>query len=289
MDRLSFSEQCFIIQGIKDNIRNDARTRLDYRYFSIETGILPQTNGSSRLRLAGTEIVVGIKTEIGEPLKESPNDGRIEVSVECTFSTSERRSKEVLNQEITAMMQKIYSGGKAIDLTNLSILKEKKCWILYIDVLVLRSDGNLFDGVSLAIKAALFNTRIPKVQVVPGERSGEIEIEVFDEQQSEKINIKNVPICVTISQVSGFVVIDTTVYEELCIDSSLVVAIDSSSNLFGIRKYGNDGIESSSLIEIINLASKAGQNLHARLDSLLQFEEKNRIQNSLDLDFIHQK
>ena len=40
-----------------------------------------------------------------------------------------------------------------------SLLPGKASWILHIDILILECGGNLFDAVSVAVKAALFDTR----------------------------------------------------------------------------------------------------------------------------------
>jgi len=45
--------------------------------------------------------------------------------------------------------------GAAIDLSSLHLLEGKVCWVLYIDTLVLSSDGNLLDALSIAIKVCL--------------------------------------------------------------------------------------------------------------------------------------
>lgn len=44
-----------------------------------------------------------------------------------------------------------YSGA-AIDLSTLRIVDGKTCWVLCIDGLVLSSDGNLLDALSIAVK-----------------------------------------------------------------------------------------------------------------------------------------
>ena len=42
--------------------------------------------------------------------------------------------------------------GAGIDLSSLSIVEGKICWDLYIDGLVVSSDGNLLDALGAAIK-----------------------------------------------------------------------------------------------------------------------------------------
>lgn len=46
--------------------------------------------------------------------------------------------------------------GAGIDLLSLSIVEGKTCWDLYIDGLVVSSDGNLLDALGAAIKVVIY-------------------------------------------------------------------------------------------------------------------------------------
>lgn len=45
-----------------------------------------------------------------------------------------------------------------MELKKLCIIPGKLCWIIYVDAMVLDSNGNLFDAISIATRAALHNT-----------------------------------------------------------------------------------------------------------------------------------
>ena len=80
---LSLSERDFLRRGVEMDVRVDGRSRMDARECVQEIGLLPQANGSCRLRTYdGSEVLVGIKMEIGEPFPERPNEGRIVCHVE---------------------------------------------------------------------------------------------------------------------------------------------------------------------------------------------------------------
>lgn len=38
--QISQAEKYFIEQGVEHNVRNDGRARLDYRHYTLETGIV---------------------------------------------------------------------------------------------------------------------------------------------------------------------------------------------------------------------------------------------------------
>lgn len=47
-------------------------------------------------------------------------------------------------------------SGAGIDLSSLSIVEGKICWDLYIEGLVVSSDGNLLDALGAAVKVHLY-------------------------------------------------------------------------------------------------------------------------------------
>lgn len=52
----------------------------------LETDIVPHANGSARLRLANTDILVGVKAEVDTPSTDHPDKGKIEFFVDwCVF------------------------------------------------------------------------------------------------------------------------------------------------------------------------------------------------------------
>jgi len=144
MLKLSPAERKYIVEGVEANLRSDGRSRQDFRYFTLETGVTVQTNGSARVKLDGTDVLVGVKVDIGEPLQDKLDQGRVEFSVEVCPSVSpelfEGRSADPINEEIVAILNRTYLD--AFDYKTLCIVPGKMCWLIYVDVLV----GNYFVG-----------------------------------------------------------------------------------------------------------------------------------------------
>ncbi|CAO3609148.1 unnamed protein product [Cunninghamella echinulata] len=74
---ISPAEKSYIEQGIEQDCRADGRNRLEYRHLVLESGLLSQASGSARCRLGDSDVLVGVKVEIGEIDPEKPNVGRI--------------------------------------------------------------------------------------------------------------------------------------------------------------------------------------------------------------------
>lgn len=106
--------------------------------------------------------------------------------------------------ELAKALDTSLRGGpdsSGLDLRSLSIVSGKTCWMLFIDCLVLNDDGSVLDALSLAARAALAVTRLPKVDVSMGEEGDVPEVEVSDDRGSTPLNISGVPVMVTVSQV----------------------------------------------------------------------------------------
>ncbi|KAF8726390.1 hypothetical protein HU200_019854 [Digitaria exilis] len=197
---LSEGEKHFIRGGIAQDIRTDGRKRLQFRALSVETGVIPQANGSARVRLGATEIIASVKAELGKPSILHPDKGKVSIFVDCsptaepTFEAPFQdvlipgRGSEELSTELAVALQRCLLGGKsgagaAIDLSSLIVVDGKVCWDLYIDGLVVSSDGNLLDALAAAIKVALSDTGIPKVNVsLSAANDEEPEVDVSDEE-----------------------------------------------------------------------------------------------------------
>ncbi|GER57630.1 exosome complex component RRP42, partial [Striga asiatica] len=205
---LSLGEQNFIKGGIAQDLRTDGRKRLSYRPISVETGVIPQASGSARVKLGATDVIASVKAELGKPSASHPDKGKVSIYVDCSPTaepTFEGRGGEELATELSSALQQCLLGGKSgagagIDLSSLSIVEGKICWDLYIDGLVVSSDGNILDALGAAIKAALSNTAIPKVQVAANAPSDEQpEVDVSDEEFLQ-FDTSGVPVIITLTK-----------------------------------------------------------------------------------------
>ncbi|WZY96118.1 hypothetical protein YC2023_068447 [Brassica napus] len=80
----SVGEQHFLKGGIAQELRTDGRKRLAYRHTYVETGVIPQANGSARVRIGGTDVIASVKAEIGRPSSLQPDKGKVAVFIDCS-------------------------------------------------------------------------------------------------------------------------------------------------------------------------------------------------------------
>ncbi|NXN95196.1 EXOS7 protein, partial [Rhinopomastus cyanomelas] len=273
---LSEAEKLYIVHGVQEDLRVDGRGCEDYRCAEVETDVVSNTSGSARVKLGHTDILVGIKAEMGTPKLEKPDEGYLEFFVDCSANATpefEGRGGEELGTEIANTLYRVFSNESTIDLKSLCINPREHCWVLYIDVLLLECGGNLFDTISIAVKAALFNTRIPKVRVLEDEE-GCKEIELSDDPYDcIRLDVGEVPCIVTLSKIGHRHVVDATLEEEACSLASLLVSVTSKGALTSMKKVGKGSLDPESIFEMMETGKKVGKALHIALQKTLDEEE----------------
>ncbi|CAN7991709.1 unnamed protein product [Ixodes hexagonus] len=144
---ISEAEKTFIIHGIQENLRCDGRSCLEYRDIELETGVVSNCSGSSHVRLANTDILVGIKAQLDTPDPGSTDQGRIEFFVDCTANADpefEGRGGEDIATEISSALAQAYRSPKCLDLRSLAVVPGQQVWVLFVDILVSANAGPLW-------------------------------------------------------------------------------------------------------------------------------------------------
>ncbi|XP_020581010.1 exosome complex component RRP42 [Phalaenopsis equestris] len=271
---LSVGEKQFILGGIAQDLRSDGRQRLQFRPISVQTDVIPQATGSARVTLGATDVIVSIKAELGKPVPLRPDKGKVAIFVDMSPTAApvfEGRGGEELSAELSVVLQRCLLGGKSgagagIDLSSLMVVEGKVCWDLYIDGLVISSDGNLLDTLAAAIKAALSNTAIPKVSVSLGDSADQPEVDVSDEEFMQ-FDTSGVPFVVTLTKVGQHYIVDATSEEESQMSSAVSVSVNRHGRVCGLTKRGGTGLDPSVLLDMISVAKHASESLIAVLDS----------------------
>ncbi|KDP30849.1 hypothetical protein JCGZ_13792 [Jatropha curcas] len=272
---LSVGEKHFIQGGINQNLRSDGRKRDAYRPIFVETGVIPQANGSARVRIGTTEVIASVKAELGKPSALHPDKGKVAIFVDCSPVAEpmfEGRGGEDLSAELSVALQRCLLGSKSgvgagIDLSSLVVAEGKVCWDLYIDGLVISSDGNLLDALGAAIKAALSNTCIPRVHVAAGASGDEQpEVDISDEEFLQ-FDTSEVPVIVTLTKVGRHYIVDATSEEESQMTSAVSVSINRKGHICGLTKRGGAGIDPSVISDMISVARHISEQLMNKLDS----------------------
>lgn len=273
MGRFSEAERIFIADGIAQDVRNDGRSREDFRPFTIETGIISQASGSARLQLGNTDVLATVRAELGPPPSGKPSHGRIEIAVECSPTAAreyEGRGGEELANDLVQALERSFLGGSsgagsALDLTALCIAEGKTCWVLYLDALLLSMDGNLLDAIGIAFKAALNDLRLPMVEMAE-DAEDEQDFELRDDVEGARIDVTNVPLIVTITKFGRHHIVDASTEEESQMSSALSIGVTSLGRIAGISKRGSVGLHPSIIHDMTSVAGRIAKSLHRIVD-----------------------
>lgn len=223
--------------------------------------------------------MVGVKTEIDTPFPDRSNEGKLEFFVDCSANATpvfEGRGGESLALEISNTLAKAYSSPLVFDLKRLSILRHQQCWKLYVDVLILECGGNLFDTVSMAVKAALFNTRIPKVKAAIMD-GGNVDLTLSDDiYDCTRLKVDAAPVLVTLCKIGEHCVVDPSAEEEESSSATLVIGVSTQNDkgyVSTTRTTGTGSFHSDTLAETLKLGVSAGCSLNRELMRILVEEE----------------
>jgi len=250
-----------ISQLIAKGKRLDGRELTDFREIKIEQGIIERAEGSARVLLGNTEVVVGTKIETGDPFQDTPNEGVLTVNAELVPLASpgfEPGPPDESSIELARIVDRGIRESKAIDLEKLCIEPGKKVFVVFVDVYVLNHDGNLIDASALAAMAALLNTKMGKYEVEDGE--------VKMKPGYEQLPIKKHPITITSAKIGDKLVVDPWLDEEQVMDARISMAFDDDDNICAIQKGGSGYFEPKEVFEAARIAKEKAKELRKKLN-----------------------
>jgi exosome complex component RRP42 len=250
-----------IAQLIAKGKRLDNRGATDYREIKIEQGIIERAEGSARVLLGKTEIMVGTKIETGEPFPDTPNEGVLTVNAELVplaSSTFEPGPPDENSIELARIVDRGIRESKVINLEKLCIEPGKKVFVVFVDVYVLNHDGNLIDASALAALAALINTKMPNYEV----EEGEVKIK----SGYTPLPIRKHPITVTFAKINEKLIVDPWLEEEQVMDARLSMAIDDDDNICAIQKGCSGSIAPNQILEAAKIAKEKADEIRKKLE-----------------------
>jgi exosome complex component RRP42 len=254
--RLKQIEQC-----IEKGKRLDDRGLHDTREIKIEQGLIEKAEGSARVLLGKTEVLVGVKVETGEPFPDTPNEGVLTVNAELVPIASPNFEAGPPNEDSIELARVVDRGireSKAIDNEKLCIEPGKKVFVVFVDVYVLNHDGNLIDASALAAMSALMNTKMPNYEI----KDGELKIK----QGYNPLPVKNHPVTVTMGKINNTIIVDPGLEEEQVMDSRISLAINDEGNICAVQKGGSGYFTPQQILEASKIALEKAAEMRKKLN-----------------------
>jgi len=245
-----------IAELISKEMRLDGRGIKDYREVNLEMGVVERAEGSARVRLGKTEVMVGTKIEVGEPFSDVPDQGVLTVNAELVplaSPTFEPGPPDENSIELARVIDRGIRWSKAIALEELCAVPGKKAFIVFVDVYVLNHDGNLIDASALASLAALLNTKMRKYEV----KDGEVELKSGYTQ----LPVRNHPVAVTFAKINDKLVVDPSLEEEQIMDARLTITTGKDGKICAIQKGGYGYFTKEQIFEAAKIAEEKAEQL----------------------------
>jgi len=288
----------YITKLAEQGKRVDGRTFDQYRPIEIETGIVKQAEGSARVKIGNTQLVVGIKMGVGEPFPDTPDCGVLSTAAEFVplaspdFESGPPREDAI---ELARVVDRGVRESEVVDIKKLVMTQGEKVWLVFIDIHILDYDGNLFDAASLGALAALMTTKIPILRLLGpgGLEKSDLEAwfnttkiqdiydlysmpgfdeyvagnnkELFKDVKPIALPMTEPPISCTAIKINDYVMFDASLDEETIADVRLTVATDHKGDLRAMQKGLSGSFSKEEIQKVINGALVNGQEIRKQL------------------------
>lgn len=256
-----------ILSMLERGIRIDGRKLNEYRYISITLGYAKKAEGSALVKLGDTQVLAGVKLELAEPYFDTPDQGKLIVNAEflpLAYETFEPGPPDENAIELSRVIDRSLRDSKAIDLTKLAIIPGKKVWTVWVDVYVLDYGGNVTDASMLAAMAALYNTRLPKVEI-ENDR-----VKVVKEEKVAPFPVIKPVVITTIVKIGKYLIVDPNLDEENILDAKISIAYGEDGNIVGIQKEGTGSFTLQELDLVENIGRASSQKLIEELKKAIE-------------------
>lgn len=230
--------------------RLDGRAWDEYRSVTIETNYVESAEGSARVKLGNTDVLVGVKMDVGSPFPDTPDTGVLTTNAELipmASPTFEPGPPDENAIELARVVDRGIRESEMIDMNALCITPGEEVWINFLDIYVLDYDGNLFDACFLGAVAALKTTTVPASR--------------FDKGDDFPMPIQRIPISCTAVRIENSILFDPTLDEEKVAAARLTVTTDEDNNIRAMQKGLEGSFTRDQIKEIVETSQRIGKDL----------------------------
>ncbi len=246
---------------VKNGERSDGRAFYEYRDISLETGVIEKAEGSARIKIGNTQIMIGTKPQIGEPFQDTPNVGVLMTNSELLPMAApdfEPGPPDERSVELARVTDRCIREAGVVDLEKLVISEGEKVWMIFLDLHVLDYDGNLIDAAVLGSVAALINTKIPEARIEDGEI-------IVDHDKMIPLPIKEKALMTTFAKIGGELIVDPSLEEEQIMDARISIGIREDGSICAMQKGGANPLTKEEVIKAISKSQEVTKELRQHL------------------------
>lgn len=246
--------------------RFDGRTPEQFRDIIIEECVSKKAEGSVRVKIGKTEVIVGVKMGVSAPYPDSPNKGNLMTTAELTPLSSSRidLGRPGFNSiEIGRVIDRALRESGFIDFEKLCIVKGEKVWTLFVDIYSINDDGNLLDAAGIGAVIALKQSKIPKYdekeeKVLYGEWT-DVGVPLTDK----------LPLSITMHKVGDSFLIDPTREEEDISETRVTIGSQAGS-ISSMQKGEIESLTVDEFNQILDLSEKAHAEVFKKIEKFIK-------------------
>ena len=246
--------------------RFDERGLEEFRKIIVEKNISKKAEGSARVKIGNTEVIVGVKLDASAPYPDSPDKGNLMVTAELLPLSSERFESgppRFPAIEIGRLIDRGIRESKFIELEKLCIKEGEKVWSIFIDIYPINDDGNLIDAAGIGAIIALKTARLPKYD----EKAERV---VYGEFTDKKIPLsKNIPIIITAHKIGDNLIVDPTLEEEDVSDLRVTIGGSVNGTIFSLQKGNSKEISIEDMHKILDFTEKTRKKVFSEIEKYL--------------------
>lgn len=254
-----------IKEYLKQGKRFDDRKHDEFREIIIEKDISKKAEGSVRVKIGKTEVLVGVKLGLAEPYPDSPDKGNLMTTAELLPLSSERFENgppRFPAIEVGRVTDRALRESGFIDFEKLVIKKGEKVWNLFVDIYSINDDGNLLDAAGIGAVAALKIAKIPEYD----EKEDKIN---YDKPAKRSVPLNEAPLSITIHKIGDSLVVDPTKEEEDLSETRVTVGMCGDS-VSSMQKGEVASLEIEEMKKVIDLAEKTIKKIAKKIEKDLK-------------------
>ncbi len=249
----------YILNFLEQGVRFDGRKLEEYRPIKVERGFSENAEGSAKVTIGNTEVLAGVKLSVDEPYPDTPDGGTMMINVELLPLSNpnfEPGPPGIQAIEIARVVDRGIRESESIDTKKLCIKKGEKVWSILVDICPINDDGNLFDASTLAVVAALQNTKFPSYNG---------NIVDYKKKTKESLPLRKLPVSCTVIKIDNYFIVDPTPEEEKKIDSRLTVEVEEDETLCALQKGGDKPLTAEDIDKMVGIGIEKSKELRKLL------------------------
>jgi exosome complex component RRP42 len=253
-----------------DNKRLDNRGVFEYRDIKIETDISKNAEGTARVRLGKTEVIVGVKMDVQEPYPDHEDEGTMITGMEFSPICGQRYEAgppKMDSIEVARIVDRGIRESGFIDWKKLCIKEGEKVWSVLIDIYCINDDGDVLDASAIGAVAALRLARFP----VYDKKTEKVQFGEFTEDALPLTD--KIPFTMTFHKIGKKIFSDPNRDEEDASESRVTFAISSNKKdkMINAMQKGNiEPVSADELNQMVESAEKIYDEMFPKIEKQIK-------------------